>query len=146
MDSVDEKIIKILQSDSRLSARAIAKKMNIAPSTVLSRIKKLEEKKIIRDYTITLDYANLGYDVPVIIDVKVSKGKLFEVENEIAKSKNVIAVYDVTGDFDVVVLAIFKTRKGLDQFIKKLQAYKYVERTNTKLILNTIKDSSTIKI
>ena len=52
----------------------------------------------------------------------------------------------VTGDFDVVVLAIFKTRKGLDQFIKKLQAYKYVERTNTKLILNTIKDSSTIKI
>jgi len=146
MDSVDEKIIKILQSDSRLSARAIAKKMNIAPSTVLSRIKKLEERKIIRDYTITLDYANLGYDVPVIIDVKVSKGKLFEVENEIAKSRNVIAVYDVTGDFDVVVLAIFKTRKGLDQFIKKLQAYKYVERTNTKLILNTIKDSSTIKI
>ena len=71
---------------------------------------------------------------------------MFEVENEIAKSKNVIAVYDVTGDFDVVVLAIFKTRKGLDQFIKKLQAYKYVERTNTKLILNTIKDSSTIKI
>ncbi|MHA1417129.1 MAG: Lrp/AsnC family transcriptional regulator [Candidatus Heimdallarchaeaceae archaeon] len=146
MDSVDEKIIKILQLDSRLSARAIAKKMNIAPSTVLSRIKKLEEKKIIRDYTITLDYANLGYDVPVIIDVKVSKGKLFEVENEIAKSKNVIAVYDITGDFDVVVLAIFKNRKGLDQFIKKLQAYKYVERTNTKLILNTIKDSSTIKI
>lgn len=146
MDWLDEKILQLLQSDSRLSARSIAKKIGIAPSTVLARIRKLEEQGIIKGYTIMLDYLAMGYDFPVIIDVKVSKGKLFEVENEIAKSKNVLAVYDVTGEFDVVVLASFKSRQALDRFIKNLQAYRYVERTNTKLILNTIKDSSPIKI
>ena len=95
---------------------------------------------IIRDYTITLDYSQLGYNLPVIIDVKVSKGQLFEVEKEIAKNENVIAVYDITGEFDVTVLATFKSRRDLDKFIKDLQRMEYVERTYTKLILNTIKE------
>ncbi|MHA1224863.1 MAG: Lrp/AsnC family transcriptional regulator [Candidatus Heimdallarchaeaceae archaeon] len=146
LDKMDEKILKMLQKDSRISARTLAKKLNMAASTVLARIKKLEDMKIIKNYTITLDFLALGFNLPVIIDVRVTKGMLFKVENEIAKSKNVLAVYDITGDFDVTVLATFKSRRDLDRFVKNLQKIKNVERTNTKLILNTIKDVSTIKI
>ncbi len=144
-DKLDAQIINILQEDSRISARALAKKIGVATSTVIARIKKMEKQEIIKQYTIKMNYLALGYDLPVIVDVKVKKGKLFEVENEIARSRNVLAVYDITGEFDVAVLATFKTRKSLDKFVKKLQEIENVEQTNTKLILNTIKELTTIK-
>ena len=146
LDALDLDIIKLLKKDARSSSRKIAKALKIAPSTVIARIRKLEKMNIIKGYTITLDYSQLGYNFPVIIDVKVSKGQLFEVEKEIAKNDNVIAVYDITGEFDVTVLATFKSRKELDKFIKDLQRMEYVERTYTKLILNTIKETPSMTL
>ena len=71
----------------------------------------------------------------------VSKGKLFEVEKKIATDPSVHAVYDITGHFDVIVIARFKTRKSLDNFIKKIQTYDFVEKTETAIVLNTIKEA-----
>ena len=67
-----------------------------------------------------------------------------DVEKKIAVDSHVFAVYDITGDFDAVVLAKFKSRKSMDAFLKKIQTYDFVERTETNLILNTIKESRTI--
>jgi len=97
---------------------------------------------IIKKYTTKLDYEKIGYDVEVIIEIRISKGKLFEVERKIAMHPNVFAVYDITGAFDSLVLARFPTRRQMDHFLKKLQTYDFVERTETKLILNTIKDEN----
>lgn len=141
IDEKDLKILEALQENSRLSFRQLAKKTGFSVATVMSRVKKLEEIGIIKKYTVEIDYSKLGLDFPVIIDVRVSKGKLFEVEGEIAKNPHVLAVYDITGDFDVAILARFKTRKELDKFVKELQKMKYVERTYTKLILNVIKET-----
>jgi len=82
----------------------------------------------------------LGYDVEVIIEIRISKGKLIEVEKEIANHPNIFAVYDVTGDFDAVIIARFKNRKSMDYFLKKIQTYDFIERTFTKFILHTIKE------
>ncbi len=75
-----------------------------------------------------------------MIEIRISKGKLFDVEKKIASNPNVFAIYDVTGSFDAVVLARFRTRRQMDNFLKRLQTYEFVERTETKLILNTIKE------
>ena len=146
IDEKDIKILKVLLEDSRLSFRQIAKRTGLAVSTVVSRVRRLEESGIIKKYTVEIDYEKLGYSLPVIIDVRVSKGKLFEVEREIARHPNVLAVYDITGDFDVAVLAVFKTRRELDAFVKMLQRMEYVERTHTKIILNIIKDERELPI
>ena len=148
-EKIDEKdlmILAYLQQDARDSFRKISKALNLSVTSLISRVKKLEKLGIIKGYTAIVDYTKLGFDFPVLIDVKVSKGKLFEVEKEIAAHPNVLAVYDITGEFDVAILAIFKTRKDLDNFVKKLQKMEYVERTNTKLILNTIKDDRKIQL
>ena len=146
IDEKDKRILELLSSDSKLSFRKISKILNMSITSVITRIRKLEENGIIRGYTIEIDYNKLGYDLPVIIDIRVAKGKLFEVEKEVAKHPNVLAVYDITGDFDVSVLALFKNRRELDDFVKQLQKMEYVERTYTKLILNTIKDTKKIKL
>jgi DNA-binding Lrp family transcriptional regulator len=142
LDSLDKHILDVVLEDSRYSYRQIAKKVKVSPATVLSRIKQLEKNGIIKQYSALLDYAKLGYDIEVIIEVRIAKGKLFEVEKQIAHHANVFAVYDVTGDFDAMILARFPSRKKMDSFIKKLQTYDFVERTNTRMILNAIKEKS----
>lgn len=134
------KILNTLCSNSRMSFRQIAKKHGISTGTVMSRIRAMEKSGAIKAYSAMLDYEKLGYDITVIIEMKISKGKLFEVENKIATHPNVKAVYDVTGTSDAVVIATFKNRREMDRFLKKLQTFDFVEKTETKLVLNILKD------
>ena len=142
LEEKDRKILNILVDNSRLSLRQIAKKAGASVATVMHHIKKLEKDGIIKKYTSKIDYEKAGYDVEVIIEIRISKGKLFEVERKIASNPNVFAVYDTTGAMDAVVLARFQTRRHMDNFLKKLQTYEFVERTETKLILNAVKEEN----
>ena len=142
LEEKDRKILNILVDNSRLSLRQIAKKAGASVATVMHHIKKLEKDGIIKKYTSKIDYEKAGYDVEVIIEIRISKGKLADVEKKIAAHPNVFAVYDVIGSFDAVVLARFKTRRHMDNFLKKLQTYEFVERTETKLILNAVKEEN----
>ena len=139
-DDVDKKIINALIVDSKLSYRDIGKQVKVSVATAMNRVKRLEKESVIKRYTTIIDYDRIGYDVEVLIEVRISKGKLFKVEKEIAHHPNVFGVYDITGDFDASILARFKNRKGMDAFLKKIQTYDFVERTNTRIILNTIKE------
>jgi len=138
IDETDKKLLDVLMENSRLSYRQTAKKIGVSVATVMNRVNKLEKENVIKGYTTILDYDKLGYDIDVIISIKVAKGKFIDVEKKIATSPNVTDVYDVTGDFDSVIVAKFKTRKMLDNFLKKIQTYDFIERTHTILILNTI--------
>lgn len=140
LDKVDMKILEALTSDARLSSREIAKHCNVSIGTVLTRIKKLTNEGIIKGYSALLDHEKLGYELTVISEITVSKGRLLEVENEIARLPNVCCVYDVTGLIDAVIIAKFKNREELSKFTKRLLALPYVERTNTHIVLTTIKE------
>jgi DNA-binding Lrp family transcriptional regulator len=141
-DEKDEKILKHLLVDARQSARHLALKLNVSTVTMISRIKKLEEKKIIDGYTVRLNHEVLGYDITAIIEVTTTKGKMVEIEDEIAKIENVCAVYDITGDADTLVIGKFKDRKSLSKFVKKISSIPNVENTITHLVLNTVKEDS----
>ncbi len=140
LSDTDRKVLNALIDNSRLSLRQIAAQVGVSVATVMHHINKLEKEKIIKDYTAKLDYEKIGYDIEVIIEVRISKGKLLDVEKKIAVHPNVFGVYDVTGAFDAVILARFKTRRHMDNFLKKLQTYEFVERTETKLVLQTVKE------
>tara|TARA_Y100000310_G_scaffold286814_1_gene311300 strand:+ start:1054 stop:1500 length:447 start_codon:yes stop_codon:yes gene_type:complete len=142
IDKTDTKILNVILENSRLSYREIAKKVGVSVVTILKRVKRLNKEKIIKSYTAELDYEKLGYDVHVMIKLRIAKGMLFEVEKKIAKNSHVFAVYDITGAFDSIVIAKFKTRRSLDSFLKKIQTYDFVERTETSMILNTIKEKA----
>ncbi len=141
-DEKDEKILKHLLVDARQSARHLAHKLNVSTVTMISRIRKLEEKNIIEGYSVRLNHEILGYDITAIIEVKTTKGKMLEIENEIAKIENVCAVYDITGDADTLVIGKFKDRKSLSQFVKKVSSIPNVENTITHLVLNTVKEDN----
>ena len=120
LDELDRNILNELIEDSRLSYRQIAKKLGVSVATVMHRVNILEKDKVIKRNTSILDYEKLGYDIEVLIDVRIAKGKLMEVERKIAVNPNVFAVYDTTGDFDAVILARFHNRRNMDSFLKKI--------------------------
>ena len=141
LNETDRKILKNLLEDARFSSRQIAKNVGVSVGTVLSRIKKLEDERLIKGYSVLLDHEKLGYELTVITEITVSKGRLVEMENEIAKNPNVCCVYDVTGLTDSVIIAKFKTREDLGRFTKSLLALPYIERTNTHVVLANVKEN-----
>jgi len=140
LDETDVKILKALTEDARLSSRQIAKQCDVSIGTALSRIRKMEEEGIIKGYTALLDQEKLGYELTVMTEMTVSKGRLLEVENEIARMPNVCCVYDLTGLADAAIIAKFKNREELSKFTKRLLSLPYVERTNTHVVLTAIKE------
>jgi DNA-binding Lrp family transcriptional regulator len=140
LDETDVKILKALTEDARLSSRQIAKQCDVSVGTALSRIRKMEEEGIIKGYTALLDQEKLGYELTVVTEMTVSKGRLLEVENEIARMPNVCCVYDLTGLADAAIIAKFKNREELSRFTKRLLSLPYVERTNTHVVLTAIKE------
>ncbi len=140
IDELDRKIVNELLADSRASFREISKKLGTTTATVIKRVKRLKEEGVIREYTATLDYAKMDYDIHVLIQMRISKGKLFQMEKKIATHPHVTNVYDVTGENDAVIFARFKSTREMDRFLKEIQTYDFVERTRTSLILNTIKE------
>jgi DNA-binding Lrp family transcriptional regulator len=140
MDETNVKILRKLLSDARLSYRKIAEEIGVSPPTVLSRVEKLESDNIIKFYSAVLDHEKLGYDLTAIIELTAIKGKITEVEKHIARLSNVCAVYDITGLTDMVIIAKFKNRKDLSNFVKRDLSMPYVERTNTHVVLLTVKE------
>ena len=141
LNDTDKKILKSLLEDARFSSRQIAKNVGVSVGTVLSRIKKMEDVGLIKGYSVILDHEKLGYELTVVTEITVSKGRLVEMEQEIAKLPGVCGVYDVTGLTDAVIIGKFKSREDLGKFTKQLLALPYIERTNTHVVLTTVKES-----
>ena len=141
LNETDKKILKNLLEDARFSSRQIAKNVGVSVGTVLSRIKKMEDHGLIRGYSVILDHEKLGYELTVVTEITVSKGRLVEMEEEIAKMSGVCGVYDVTGLTDAVIIGKFKSRDDLGKFTKQLLALPYIERTNTHVVLTTVKEN-----
>jgi DNA-binding Lrp family transcriptional regulator len=139
-DDLDRKILTALLSDSRASAREISFNLGVSTSTVTARIGRMRSSQVLKAFTALVDYQKLGYELTVITEIIVSKGKLLEMEREIAKVPGVCAVYDVTGGIDAVVISKCKSREELSRFTKGLLAMPFVERTNSHVVLTTVRE------
>jgi len=140
VDVLDVNILTLLTTDARQSAREMAHKLGVSTSTITGRMNKLRDSRILKGYTTNVDYQKLGYDLTVITEILVSKGKLLEMENDIARLPGVCAVYDVTGEIDAIVISKCKNREELSRFTKGLLSMHYVERTNSHVVLTTVKE------
>lgn len=140
IDQLDAKILRLLLSDARMSAREVGVDLGVSPSTVTARIERLRQGRVLRGFSALVDFQRLGYELTVVTEILVSKGKLLEMEREIAKLPSVCAVYDVTGEIDAIVISKCKNREELSQFTKGLLAMPFVERTNSHVVLTTVKE------
>jgi DNA-binding Lrp family transcriptional regulator len=142
LDDIDRKIITVLGKDARTSLRKISELVDVSLGTVSNRVKKMEKKGIIEGYSVILNPNHIGWELNVVIGLRIQKGRLIEIQEKIAKDSRVYGVYDVTGDFDSMILARAKNRKDLDDLSKNVLSIDGVERSITHLVLNTVKEKT----
>ena len=142
LDEIDRKIIKVLEHDARTSLRKISELVKVSLGTVSNRVKKMEKNGVIKGYSVILDPDQIGWELNVVIGLRIQKGRLIEIQEKIAKDSRVHGVYDVTGDFDSMVIARAKNRKDLDDLSKNVLSIDGVERSITHLVLNTVKEKT----
>ena len=140
IDQLDQRILARLLIEGRTSFRQMAQEFHTSTSTVSSRVSRLEKSGVITGYSAAVNFEALGYDLTAVTEIRVSKGKLFEMEREIAKLPGVCTVYDVTGEIDGIIVAKFRKREGLSRFTKGLLGMPFVERANTHVVLTTVRE------
>ena len=144
LDETDRRIISVLQKDARASMRSIAEQAGVSLGTVRNRVRRLEEAKVIRGYSVQLDPELSGWELTVVIGLRIQKGRLIEIQEKIAKDNRVYGAYDVTGEFDSMIIARDSDRRDLDDLSKNVISIDGVESSVTHLVLNTVKESSTV--
>lgn len=145
-DELDQKIIRELNRNARQSFREIAKAVGTSVTAVSHRVKKFEEGGVIRGYIPDVDPKYFGIDLIAVIALRISQGKLLETQKQIAEDRRVVAVYDITGEWDSLVIAYFKDRQDLNDFIKALLSQENVDRSATHIVLNVVKEERRILV
>lgn len=145
-NEMDKKIIRVLNSNARKSFREIARQVKSSVTGVINRIKKYEESGVIKGYIPLVDPGYFGLNLIAIIALRISKGKLMEVQKEIAKDSRIVAVYDITGEWDSLVIGYFKDREDLNRFIKNVLSMENVDRTVTHIVLNVVKEEKRVLV
>ena len=140
IDQLDLRILRHLLADGRVSYRQLASDLGVSTTTVATRVSRLEGAKVVKGHSTVVDFQKLGYELTVVTEIIVSKGKLLEMEEEIAKVPGVCAVYDVTGEIDAIVISKCRDREELSRFTKGLLSMHFIERTNSHVVLTTVKE------
>ena len=140
VDDLDKRILEELLKNSKRSYRQLADELAIAPGTVLNRIKDMESKGIIKGYTIIVDQGKLSSQIIALIEIISSGGKLEEMGKKLAKFPNIYGVYETTGSPDAIILGKFRDTDELGKFARYLLGLPSVSRTNTHVVLNTVKE------
>jgi len=143
-DELDRKIIRALNKSARKSFREIAREVQTSVTGVINRIKRYEKLGVIKGYIPVVDAEYFGLSLIAIIALRISKGKLLETQNEIAKDRRIVAVYDITGEWDSLIIGYFKDRADLNNFIKKTLSLENVDRTVTHIVLNVVKEEKRV--
>tara|TARA_B100000749_G_scaffold145546_1_gene111698 strand:+ start:486 stop:929 length:444 start_codon:yes stop_codon:yes gene_type:complete len=141
IDDTDRRILAVLLADARTSMRSIAEEVGVALGTVSNRVKRMEAMGVIQGYEARLDAEKIGWTMTVLCGLRIEKGQLMEVQRRIAEDSRVFGIYDVTGEFDSMVLARVRDRAHLDDLSKTVLSSEGIIRTVTHVVLNTVKQN-----
>ena len=145
LDNTDRAILQALLEDSRASQRELSRIVGVAQGTITNRLKKLESQNIIQGYSVVLDPESVGWSMTIMAGLRISKGKMIDVQQKIAADPRVFSVYDVTGDWDSIVMARVRERADLDDLTKTVFTLEGVTRSFTHVVLNTVKEDGFAK-
>ena len=142
LDDTDRRLMHALMKDGRASMRQLAAEVGVALGTIANRMKRLEEVGVIRGYKVDLDPDKGGWEMTIIVGIRISKGWTMEVQKRIARDERVYAVYDVTGDFDSIVMARVRGTEDLNDLTKGVLTSEGIQRSLTHVVLNTVKEGA----
>ena len=137
LDKTDEKIIRILQNNARLSNKQIAAEVGIAESTCSERMRKLQRKKIFFGFHAFVDSSKLGTNIEAMVAIKLTKNTKDVVEdfkNSMFLLSEVVNVYHLAGQVDFLLYIAVRDKDHLRNFVMDHITKDYVKSLETSLI------------
>lgn len=134
IDPIDEKIIKLLQDNARISIKDIAAQVFLSSPAVTARIDRLERNGIIIGYHAQIDPEALGYRVKAFINLELEPAQKQEFYPFVRNMPNVVECNCVTGEYAMLIEVEFQNTVELDHFINELQHF---GRTKTQIVFST---------
>jgi DNA-binding Lrp family transcriptional regulator len=139
-ENLDRKLVNALLGDGRASLRSLAEDLDVSVTTVSNHLSDLEDQGIIQGYTPKIDYNALGYDVTAILQLKVEGSALKEVVDDLQDHRQMMSVYETTGDHDVIAVGKFTDTDDMNDEIKALLTDPDIKESNTSVVLNIAKE------
>lgn len=150
LDSTDWKLLEILQEDGKLTTKEIAQNVNLSPTPVYERIKRLEKNGIIKKYVAIVEAEKIGKTLTVFCNITL-KEHTKEIGNKFVKDiislKEVTECYNISGDYDFLLKIIIKDMKHYQSFvINDLGAIQNIGSAHSTFVIGTIKHSYAVPL
>ncbi len=150
LDETDKTILRMLQTDGRVSNAEIARRVGLSAPATHARVKRLDEAGVVRQYTTLLDREAIGFDMVCFINVSLQLHQYEAIERfkELVQDMpEVLECHHITGEFDYLLKAVFRNRDELQDFVvNKLTPIPGMAQINTSLVLIEIKATQQLPI
>jgi Lrp/AsnC family transcriptional regulator, leucine-responsive regulatory protein len=146
IDAIDKNILDILQQNGRESNAEIARRVGLAPSAVLERIRKLEEREVIQGYEARLDPRQVGLGLTVFVAVRTSECGS-GVDEALTEIPEVLEVHDVAGEDCCLIKVRTTDTEALGRLLReKIKLIPKVIDTRTTVVLQTFKETNALPL
>jgi Lrp/AsnC family leucine-responsive transcriptional regulator len=147
-DSIDKKIINILQTDSKIATKQIANEIHLSVTAIYERIKKLEKNGVIKNYIALMDKEKINRNFMVFCQIKLKQHHnvyIAKFEEEVLQFDEVIECFNVSGDYDYSLKIAVENMKAYREFLnEKLTTLDYIGSTYSTFIISEVKNNTTI--
>ena len=149
-DEVDLHILRLLQKNGRITNAELARRVGLSPPSVLQRVRKLEDHKLITGYTAILNHEAMGFSLIVMAMVSLSLHQEQPIERfrrAVKKMPEVLECLHVSGDFDFLLKIYVPDMAAYEQFVReRLSGIKGVGKIQSCFVLGLNKNTTVLPI
>ena len=143
LDETDIQLLKILQSDGRITNADLAKAVGLSAPSVLQRVRSLEAAGVIKQYVTLLDAEKLNRKLTAIVHVSLALHEQQPIERfrkAVLEIPEITEVYNVTGDYDFILKVLARDMRHYESIVRdKITKIRGIHRLNTSFVLGTTK-------
>jgi len=139
IDDIDRKILEVLQRDCRTPYSEIAKRLNIAESTVRYRVNRLRREGVITNFMALLDPRKIGLKITAIVLMKLDAKHIVESSKKLAAFKELHHLFQSTGEYDLVSVVHAKDMLHLNELMRRIKLLPGVREASVFVATQLIK-------
>lgn len=150
LDATDRDILKFLQENAHLTTKELASRLNLSPTPVYERVRRLENEGVIKKYVALVDREKVGKDLMVFCHIRLKEhardaGARFV--SEIAKLNEVIECHNISGEYDFMIKVVADDMREYQNFLmNKLASLENIGSTHSVFVMSEIKNETILEI
>ncbi|WP_299888298.1 Lrp/AsnC family transcriptional regulator [uncultured Lacinutrix sp.] len=149
-DSIDKKILELLQENSKQTNKELSNKLNLSVTAVYERIKKLENSGVINKYVALVKKEAIDKSFVAFCHIKLmqhTQDYVVKFEKEVTNLEEVLECYHISGDYDYLLKVLVKDMEAFREFmVNKLTNINHIGSTHSMFMINEVKHTTAISV